>query len=201
MRMMLANIPNGVPDYHGELERLVSYGDGSSPWWHVLFDDSDLPPWVNELLPYLLGSILLLGAGYMLWNIFADTDTRTTGDAAPDLSGIGGMGSAEDADIHVEDLDEALTSAMSSGDYAKAVHMHYLLTLRELDAQGRIVWQQYKTPAMYISELQTSREELRELTLMFLYIRYGHYPALLQTAEKADQLRRSIIFSTKGGSL
>lgn len=87
--------------------------------------------------------------------------------------------------IYGIDFDALIARAMSRADYAAAVRLIYLQTLRRLSDAGRIKWIRSKAPMQYVREL--GDDSFRQLTLLFLQVRYGGYAC--QQAEVSQMLR------------
>ncbi|CAN5438671.1 hypothetical protein BH10BAC1_BH10BAC1_08530 [soil metagenome] len=82
-----------------------------------------------------------------------------------------------DEDIHKINFDELIATAISKGDYRKAVRLHFLKLLKELTDNNLITWQIDKTNNDYSMELSSSKynSKFRELALMYEYIWYGDF--------------------------
>lgn len=113
----------------------------------------------------------------------------------------GSLGTAADADIRGHSFDAELSAALAAGDFALAVNLRYLMTLHDLNEYHALQWIEWKTPMMYVAEMQQGSEELRRLTLSFLYIKYGHYPATQDVYEEAASLYNQLMAMAKGGTL
>lgn len=94
----------------------------------------------------------------------------------------------------IDDYATPIDEAVARGDWAEAVRLVYLATLRRLDDDGRIHWEKYKTPMEYVDEADS--ESLRLLTLHYLLVRFGHYPADESLYREMERLREEIV---KGG--
>ena len=103
-------------------------------------------------------------------------------------------GGTEDI-YEIDDYVSPIDSAVAQGEWAEAVRLVYLATLRHLDETGRIHWERHKTPMEYVDE--AGDDELLPLTLMYLSVRFGHYPANEAQYHEAVRLRNLI---EKGGS-
>ena len=66
------------------------------------------------------------------------------------------------------------------------------MTLQRLDQARRIKWHPTKTPMMYVRELEIGADKLKEITMAFLYIKYGHYPATQEVYEEVTTLSGQI---------
>ncbi len=102
------------------------------------------------------------------------------------------MGTAEDADIRGHNFVQEIQKAVTEGDFALAVHLRYLMALQRLDQMRRINWLPTKTPMMYVRELQEGADKLKEVTMAFLYIKYGHYPANKEVYDEVTAISQAI---------
>jgi hypothetical protein len=109
------------------------------------------------------------------------------------------MGSTEDADIRGHNFVQEIQKAVDDGDFALAIHLRYLMTLQRLDNMKRIVWQPTKTPMMYVRELEWGADKLKEITMAFLYIKYGHYPANREIFDEVTAISNSLCTMTEEG--
>ena len=87
--------------------------------------------------------------------------------------------------IYGIDFDAMIARAMTRADYAAAVRLIYLQTLRRLSDAGRIKWIRSKAPMQYVRELGDAH--FRQLTLRFLQVRYGCYAC---SQAEADEMLR-----------
>lgn len=199
-----------IPNYNEELERYyhsakpsdgeVSALDKFLTWIGDIFDIS---PDVLIVIKYLFIAIVIGIFAFLIYKEFKGgapsvKSRKSTGE----YHGGTLQGTAEDANIQGHDFDRELAAALSQGDYALGVNLRYLMALKCLDEQRRIKWMDYKTPLMYVAELQTCSAELEELTMSFLYIKYGHYPADESVYAHAVSLFQTITFTApveKGG--
>jgi len=99
--------------------------------------------------------------------------------------------------IYGIDFDKAIAQAFGDGNYREAIRLIYLQVLKQLDDSGRIQWQQSTTPSEYARQLPAPA--FRQLTNMFLRIRYGDYPASQTLAEEATQLASQVVGQTERG--
>jgi hypothetical protein len=95
----------------------------------------------------------------------------------------------------IDDYVGPIAQAEGNGEWAEAVRLVYLATLRHLDETGRIHWERHKTPMEYVDEADA--EALMPLTLIYLSVRFGHYPADQALYQKTVALRTEI---EKGGA-
>lgn len=95
----------------------------------------------------------------------------------------------------IDDYADSIRRAAAQGEWAMAVRLVYLASLRHLDEAGRIQWKLYKAPMEYVEE--SGAEALRRLTWMYLAVRFGHYPADEPLYQEAVRLSADI---EKGGA-
>jgi hypothetical protein len=83
--------------------------------------------------------------------------------------------------------------AVTSGQYNRAIRLHYLKTLKKLSDKGLIDWRINKTNHDYIQELNKTAiaPAFRRLTFLFEYFCYGDF-----TMHEADYREASTQFST-----
>lgn len=101
--------------------------------------------------------------------------------------------------IYGVDFPAEIADALQRKDYREAVRLQYLYTLKDFDDCKAISWQPHKTPTQYIYELkpESLRAEFRQMTTLFLRVRYGNFDADNTTYEELTALRRSVL---KGGA-
>jgi hypothetical protein len=96
-----------------------------------------------------------------------------------------------EADLDPAEVDRRIEAAVAGKDYRQAGRLVYLKALNTLAAQGLVGWQPDKTNHAYLEELRPSKllPGFEELTHLFEYIWYGHFPA-----EEAMFLRMKAAF-------
>ena len=101
----------------------------------------------------------------------------------------------EDEDIHTLDFDELIKEALNSGRFSDAIRWIYLLTLKELHERQHISWDPFKTVIEYTYELKRTdlKPDFKNLSLQFLYYRYGNFDATQDTCSTFSALSNSII--------
>lgn len=101
--------------------------------------------------------------------------------------------------IYGIDFDAMIARAMSRADYAAAVRLIYLQALRRLSDAGRIKWIRSKAPMQYVREL--GDDSFRQLTLLFLQVRYGGYACSQAEADEMLRWQQAVCPPTeeKGG--
>lgn len=105
---------------------------------------------------------------------------------------------ADEDNIYGVDFDAVIWQAVASGDYRQAVRYTYLQTLRHLSDRSLIDWQLHKTPQQYVGEYRD--DHFRQLTNIFMRIRYGNYEATEPIYDTARELSSSVV-GREGGSL
>lgn len=70
-----------------------------------------------------------------------------------------------------------LEKAIQEGAYRKAIRLHYLIVLKQLNDQNHIEWEDYKLSQDYIKEIEDAevKREFKLLTKYFNYAWYGSY--------------------------
>lgn len=195
---------SNIPDYDEELRRLKlledkGLGDYLKDFLNKLFG-VNVNDGLLDLLQIIAWGVMVYLILWVLYKNFLMNDFGRGGIKVNDSVSIDGFqGIAEDADIRGHNFDSELEKALSSGDYALAVRLRYLMTLKELDRLSAIKWMEWKTPMIYVSEIEGGTDELKHLTLGFLYIKYGHYPATKEVYEEATSTSESLISMKKGG--
>lgn len=101
--------------------------------------------------------------------------------------------------IYGVDFGQEIDRSLAQSNYREAVRLLYLHTLKQLSDAGQIDWQLYKTPTEYIYELKPEpvRAPFRNLTHLFLRVRYGNFEATASLFEEMQALQADI---RKGGA-
>lgn len=101
--------------------------------------------------------------------------------------------------IYGVDFGQEIDRALAQRNYREAVRLLYLHILKQLSDAGQIDWQLYKTPTEYIYELKPEpvRVPFRNLTHLFLRVRYGNFEATASLFEEMQALQADI---RKGGA-
>lgn len=95
--------------------------------------------------------------------------------------------------IYGIDFEEAIKLAEAKKNYEEVIRLLYLQTLSKLSNEERINWQPYKTPTQYIYEVRDN--SFRNLTHIFLRVRYGNYKA----GEELVETMRCLQFEVEKG--
>lgn len=195
---MVNSILGKVPDYEEDIRRLmktekIDFSAAINDLLKSLFNIY-IPDEVLSITNIVMWGALICFVGWILYKefgIFRTNDISiSTNTSTPTIQTE--MGIAEDADIRGHNFVLELQKAVTEGDYATAVHLHYLMTLQRLDQARRIKWHPTKTPMMYVRELEIGADKLKEITMAFLYIKYGHYPANQEVYEEVTTLSGQI---------
>ncbi len=162
--------------------------------------------WINRLLSNMFGSQIadsyaepvLIGIGIVIilllvWLVYRkrpELFMRVRKNAFP-------YALHEDT-IYGVDFTAAIEAALAGGDYREAIRLLYLQTLKVLTDEGRIDWQLYKTPTEYTYEVKPEniRTPFRQLTNLFLRVRYGNFEATETVFREMQALQETI---RKGG--
>jgi hypothetical protein len=90
--------------------------------------------------------------------------------------------------IHELNFEKLITEAIAAQQYAKAIRLFYLKTLKQLTDRKLIDWRINKTNYDYVRELGTKdlAPSFRNLTFLFEYIYYGDFPITQADFEQAQ---------------
>lgn len=101
--------------------------------------------------------------------------------------------------IYGIDFTAEIDKAVARGEYRQAIRLIYLQTLKQLSDDEQIDWQPYKTPTEYTYEVKaaTLRAPFRNLTNLFLRVRYGNFEAT-ETLFRAMQTLQQEVQSEGG---
>lgn len=196
---MVNSILGKVPDYEEDIRRLmktekIDFSAAINDLLKSLFNIY-IPDEVLSITNIVMWGALICFVGWILYKefgIFRTNDIITSNTTASTPVTQTEIGTAEDADIRGHNFVQELQKAVTEGDYATAVHLRYLITLQRLDQARRIKWHPTKTPMMYVRELEIGADKLKEITMAFLYIKYGHYPANQEVYEEVTTLSGQI---------
>lgn len=159
--------------------------------------DFSLSEWLAERIDRMLGN--MFGGGFyedhrtLIWTataiVFIAIAALFVYRKRPALFGRDGK-AATDYDVTEDtiygiDFEAATDEAMRRNDYREAVRLAYLHCLKLLADNGHIVWQPWKTPAQYATEMRSASFDA--LSAHFMRVRYGNFAA---TEELALEMRR-----------
>ncbi|MEK8132290.1 DUF4129 domain-containing protein [Paenibacillus filicis] len=157
-----------------------------------LFPDVGLPPGTSKLLAYtVLGIVLVLLGAAILWLIRSAILLRRSR-----MRSV--FGSAADLDRSSAVYREEAERLAAAGDYAEAVRRMFLGLLLQLDEQGWVRAEKWKTNREYIEELLDSKPGLAasfaDVAALFEHVVYGggevsssDYVRLRDMAEAAQE--------------
>jgi hypothetical protein len=85
--------------------------------------------------------------------------------------------SEEEQIIKNENIVALINSAISNGEYRLAIRYYYLLALKHLTVNNRIVWKPQKTNDDYLKELEHTdlKLDFEKITRIYDYIWYGEF--------------------------
>lgn len=92
--------------------------------------------------------------------------------------------------IYGVDFDAEIAAARRKGNWSQAVRFIYLQTLRLLSDKKLIAWRPSKTPTQYTYEFEA--DDFRQMTRIFLRVRYGGYSADEAMADTMARLQAAI---------
>ena len=182
-----------IPDYEEDILRLsktekIDFSNALGDLLRSIFS-IHIPESVLDVIQILMWVFLICFIGWIIYKEFGSLYFSSNTE----------MGSTEDADIRGHNFVQELQKAVYDGDFALAIHLRYLMTLQRLDNMKRIAWQPTKTPMMYVRELEKGADKLREITMAFLYIKYGHYPASKELFDDVTAISNSLCTITEEG--
>ncbi len=101
----------------------------------------------------------------------------------------------EEETIHGVSFDQLIRDALVRNDYSEATRWKYLSVLKVLQDKGLISWEVHKTVNEYVREFKRTdlRQEFRNLSSEFLYVRYGHFEASVEDYERVKAWSDAII--------
>lgn len=104
-----------------------------------------------------------------------------------------------EAYLHETDLEKFLREALASGNYALAVRVYYLQTIKDLSAKDWIKWSREKTNREYLREFSRNprAETFRQLTRIFEQAWYGNRQLSLEQFQEIQPLYENFLNSLK----
>ena len=194
-----------IPNYEDDILRLsktekLDFNSALNDLLKSIFS-IHIPEGVLDVIHILMWVFLICFIGWILYKEFGSYYSAPSVESidpqyfAPNTE----IGSKEDADIRGHNFVQEIQKAVYDGDFALAIHLRYLMTLQRLDTMKRIKWQPTKTPMMYVRELNWGADKLREITMAFLYIKYGHYPANQEIFDEVTAISNTLCTMTKEG--
>lgn len=194
-----------IPDYEEDILRLsktekIDFSKAINDLLRSIFS-THIPEGVLDVIQILMWAFLICFIGWIIYKEFGSFYRAPSVDNIDPqyFSSNTEMGSTEDADIRGHNFVQELQKAVDDGDFALAIHLRYLMTLQRLDNMKRIKWQPTKTPMMYVRELEWGADKLKEITMAFLYIKYGHYPANREIFDEVTAISNTLSTMTEKG--
>lgn len=194
-----------IPDYEEDIIRLsktekIDFSKALGELLKSIFS-IHVPEGALNVIQILMWVFLICFIGWIIYKEFGSFYRAPSVEAIDPqyFSSTTEMGSTEDADIRGHNFVQELQKAVDDGDFALAIHLRYLMTLQKLDNMKRIAWQPTKTPMMYVRELEWGADKLREITMAFLYIKYGHYPASKELFDDVTAISNTLCTMTEEG--
>jgi len=194
-----------IPDYEEDILRLsktekIDFNKAINDLLRSIFS-THVPEGVLDVIQMLMWVFLICFIGWIIYKEFGSFYRAPSVDNIDPqyFSSNTEIGAKEDADIRGHNFVQEIQKAVNDGDFALAIHLRYLMTLQRLDNMKRIVWQPTKTPMMYVRELEWGADKLREITMAFLYIKYGHYPASRELFDDVTAISNSLCTMTEEG--
>ena len=194
-----------IPDYEEDILRLsktekIDFSKAINDLLRSIFS-THVPEGVLDVIQILMWAFLICFIGWIIYKEFGSFYRAPSVDNIDPqyFSSNTEIGAKEDADIRGHNFVQELQKAVDDGDFALAIHLRYLMTLQRLDNMKRIKWQPTKTPMMYVRELEWDADKLKEITMAFLYIKYGHYPANREIFDEVTAISNTLSTMTEEG--
>lgn len=194
-----------IPDYEEDILRLsktekIDFSKAINDLLRSIFC-THIPEGVLDVIQILMWAFLICFIGWIIYKEFGSFYRAPSVDNIDPqyFSSNTEIGAKEDADIRGHNFVQELQKAINEGDFALAIHLRYLMTLQRLDNMKRIKWQPTKTPMMYVRELEWGADKLKEITMAFLYIKYGHYPANREIFDEVTAISNTLSTMTEEG--
>lgn len=173
-------------DYHREfIQSERSIVEAIVEYLNQWFDNTLQTAAAPDARPYwIIGAVVvLIAAGIYLYTHDVGLFKRK-GKAELDYE-------VDDEDIYDIDFDERIIQAVRLNDWREATRLTHLKMLRWLADSGRIEWAIYKTPTQYTREEPSS--EFRDMTNVFMRVRYGNFEATEHTYHHMQALAQAIV--------
>lgn len=127
----------------------------------------------GELLQTLLIIVAIGGIAYGIYRMLQEPRNRRI------LRAQDGVEITEanlDQYLHETDLDRFLRAALANGNYALAIRLYYLQTIKDLSERGTIKWAKEKTNRDYLREMRNhpQHDAFRSATRAFERVWYGN---------------------------
>lgn len=193
-----------IPNYEEDIRRLmkteqIDFGKAINDMLRSIFNIY-IPEGVLTFIQILMWVALICFICWILYKEFWGYYQKPTVESIDtEIFTSTEMGVAEDADIRGHNFVQELQKAVAEEDFALAVHLRYLMALQRLDIKKLIQWAPNKTPMMYVREITEGSDKLKEMTMTFLYIKYGHYPANQEVLNEVTSLYDDLCSLKEGG--
>lgn len=122
--------------------------------------------------------------GYVIYKRFGTMQSRVDVDVM------------EEDTIYGIDFETNIKQMEEEGNYFQCIRLRYLELLRILHDGRKILWLPSKTVTQYTFEMPT--KEFRDITNIFMKIRYGNYPASKELYAETCKLY-DMVLAQKGG--
>lgn len=132
---------------------------------------SGIVKFIFQVVPYIILAILV----FLLIKFFLKVNARNI------IQGKQNKPEFEFTDeehiIKNEDINALITRAIEQNNYRLAIRYYYLLALKELSDHNVIKWEQDKTNADYINEIEnkTLQTNFKQATKIYDYVWYGEF--------------------------
>ncbi|SEA05791.1 DUF4129 domain-containing protein [Bizionia paragorgiae] len=132
---------------------------------------SGIVKFIFQVVPYIILAILV----FLLIKFFLKVNARNI------IQGKQNKPEFEFTDeehiIKNEDINALITRAIEQNNYRLAIRYYYLLALKELTDHNVIKWEQDKTNADYINEIEnkTLQTNFKQATKIYDYVWYGEF--------------------------
>jgi len=151
------------------------------------FDGWNLSNRNVEILNWILIIAIIIGILIGLFIKFGNFSSSTTRVEIPEEDTIYGV-----------NFKKMLAELEKGDDVYQCIRVRYLYLLRQLHDSRRIYWELYKTPNQYTYEEKSA--EFKQLTNIFMKVRYGNYKATAEMYEEEKRLYGIVLgLDKKGG--
>jgi hypothetical protein len=132
---------------------------------------------IFNVLPYLILAFLI----FLLLRFFLRVNSRTLITGQKETASF--QFTEDEQIIKNEDIHALIDNAIAQNNFRLAIRYYYLLSLRYLTEKQVITWQQEKTNADYIAEIESEsiKSSFKNITRIYDYVWYGEF--------NIDQLR------------
>lgn len=101
--------------------------------------------------------------------------------------------------IHETDLEQFLKDALQRNDYTAAIRIYYLMIIKSLSEENKILWKKGKTNQEYLNELKSDSlyEKFASNTYLYEKIWYGDISIDAQKFEQVAEVFKSFLGQIK----